>query len=477
MWGHRRGSGWSAVERGVRSLCKSHHTTGVLGFQSPGRFFRPHVGFGMGVKGQGRPASDLLARRQSWGAAGLVRARETAVLGSIAKSQSLGTDFEEETAGKQALAAYYESHEKIRAAEHEKQIAAARRRRWELQAQAGRLLPGERVAKCLRWVGFDAEAGQAYSSVLVMYAAKIRRAHYKNLMVCSSVWHCPLCAAKISERRRLELVAAVDASAYQPVLVSVTLQHQLADSLRGSLDALLGAWCSLKSGKSWQAFKAEHGIVGTVRALEVTYGSSGWHPHLHILFFARPGVDVSALSAALKLRWIAHLKKFSRTASLAHGVDVRSANSDVADYVAKWGREPVDKLRPAAWSVESELTKSGSKFARGESSSMLGLLDRFADGDVEAGELWKMYAREFKGKRQLVWSAGLRELLGLCKELSDEELAALEVEEALLLATLSRQTWRGVLGNDARGELLEVASKGDAALLWAWLHRLGIRYQ
>jgi hypothetical protein len=400
-----------------------------------------------------------------------------AILGIGTKSQSGGVGFEEETAGKQALAAYYETREKIRASEHEKKVIDGRLRRWALQAQARELLPGERVAWCLRRTMFDAATGRSMPWVYVMYSAKIRRAHYGNLMCCSSVWHCPLCAAKISERRRLELVAGVDASGYQPVLVSVTLQHHLADSLRGSLDALLGAWVCLKSGRSWQDFKNDHGLVGSVRSLEVTYGSSGWHPHLHILFFARPGVDVPALSAALKLRWIEHLKKFKRTASLAYGVDVRSANSDVADYVAKWGREPVDKLRPAAWSVESELTKSGSKFARGESSSMLGLLDRFADGDAAAGELWKIYAREFKGKRQLVWSAGLRELLGLGKELTDEELAVLEVEDASLLATLSLQTWRGVLGNDARGELLEVASKGDAGMLWAWLHNLGIRYQ
>jgi hypothetical protein len=45
--------------------------------------------------------------------------------------------------------------------------------------------------------------------VQVLHSPLHRVAHYKSLIVCGSVWMCPLCTAKISERRREELERAV----------------------------------------------------------------------------------------------------------------------------------------------------------------------------------------------------------------------------------------------------------------------------
>lgn len=60
---------------------------------------------------------------------------------------------------------------------------------------------------------------------------------------------------------------------------------------------------------------------------------------------------------------------------------------------------------------------------------------------------FKEYAEAFKGKRQLVWSKGLRaRLLPELKDLSDEEIAAAADEsvEAVFWASLSIQEWRAV---------------------------------
>jgi hypothetical protein len=76
--------------------------------------------------------------------------------------------------------------------------------------------------------------------------------------------------------------------------------------------------------------------------------------------------------------------------------------------------------------------------------------------------LFNYYARWFKGKHQLVWSAGLRALLLKCPdEQSDLELAQEIEEDAVVLGTLSHEQWTVVLRNDARGQLLEVARSGD----------------
>ena len=84
------------------------------------------------------------------------------------------------------------------------------------------------------------------------------------------------------------------------------------------------------------------------------------------------------------------------------------------------------------------------------------------------------YAVNFKGQRQLVWSKGLRELLGLEAEKTDEEIAVEEEEDALLLASLSVGAWRVILANDARAEVLQIASAGDVDRLDTFLMELGI---
>jgi hypothetical protein len=98
------------------------------------------------------------------------------------------------------------------------------------------------------------------------------------------------------------------------------------------------------------------------------------------------------------------------------------------------------------------------------------LLRDYLLGDRRAGELWKTYALSFKGKKQLVWSRGLRVALGLDIELTDEELATATDEPSTMLATLSFAQWRAVLGNDLRGELLKVAGRGDA-----FIDELGVK--
>ena len=104
----------------------------------------------------------------------------------------------------------------------------------------------------------------------------------------------------------------------------------------------------------------------------------------------------------------------------------------------------------------------------------MGLLLDFLTGDEEAGALWRQYARTFKGRRQLSWSDGLRDLLGLEAEKSDDDLASEMREEAWLMDELSKPEWKAILGNDARAELLAVLGRGSAAELREFLQALGI---
>lgn len=353
-------------------------------------------------------------------------------------------------------------------------VTAARLQRWYLQSLARELLPNERVAKCLH------KPIPGAPGVNVMYAPRVERAHYKGLQVCGSVWMCPVCAAKITARRRQELTQAIGAWDGQLVMVTYTLRHTTDDRLSTVLDALLGAYRAMKSGRAWQLVIANNEWFGSVRGLEVTHGRNGFHPHLHEVAFLGKGVDPVALQNELRAHWLRQLDRAGRDASWDRGVLVESADDRIADYVAKYGHDPVD----VGWTITHEIASGMSKLGRTDGLSMWQVLAAYGENvrygrpDDWPAHTFIDYAQTFKGRSQLQWSRGLRGLLHLDEEISDEELALREEEESIVLAQLTRRQWEIILGNDARMELLLVAESamrgGDPGLLHRWLADLGI---
>lgn len=351
-------------------------------------------------------------------------------------------------------------------------------RRFFLQSAARELLPREAVSKCLRRI-IPTRAG-----VDLLYAPAARAAHYSGLMVCKSVWLCPVCSAKITERRRIDLTMGM-ANFYslpgvkRVLLVTFTLSHKKNDNLSTIKRALIKARKLLVSGRWAKQFAAEHRIMGTVRSLEVTYGDNGWHPHLHVLYFFDREVAIIPFEESIKVRWGQCVAAAGAYASWDYGCDVRFSDKEVAAYVAKFGKEPEWKdsdkvLLDGKWSVSHEVVKGPSKVSKNGGSTPLQLLSDFAYGDTVAGALYVQYACNFKGERQLCFSPGLREWLGLCKELTDEEIAEQQEEVAIILAQLNREQWLRVLGNDCRAELLLIASSGDILKVASFLTSIGI---
>jgi len=147
--------------------------------------------------------------------------------------------------------------------------AAARLERFALQSVARSILPDSQTAKCLR-VPF-----RPGGRVEVWYSPAHQTASFGGLVTCHSVWACPLCASKISERRRAELqlaIAAWESQGGSVQLLTLTHGHgphdPLADLL-GREQKALHWFFSTREGKRlmdalWR--------VGHVRAWEVTHG-------------------------------------------------------------------------------------------------------------------------------------------------------------------------------------------------------------
>lgn len=335
-------------------------------------------------------------------------------------------------------------------------LAAKRLRRFYLQAMARELLPGSRVAECMRSIV------PGCGCVNVHYSNKHKRAHYGNLIQCAGVWVCPVCAAKITERRRVELMTTLEHSSWVAVMVTLTFQHSREDALIDLVRDMGEAHRRLRSGKGWQLFCDRWGVVGAITSTEVTYGlENGWHLHKHSLYFVEAQPDTVAMRDDFSKRFEAVMSKLGRYVHPKIGVHVRATTHEAADYISKWG---------AAF----EVTKAAAKPGRGEHYNPFELLYLKAKGITWAGQRFVEYAAAMKGVSQLRWSPGLRKLFALGQQPSDEELIESPEESDVLLASLTLKQWAIILKQERRGQLLEVASTGKAELLNNYLKAVGV---
>lgn len=334
--------------------------------------------------------------------------------------------------------------------------------RFALQSAARNILPTSRTAKCLRIRAFNSE-------VQVWKHHEHGTAAYAGLQTCGSVWACPVCAAKIAERRRVELQTALalhragvgiaGGGAGTAFLLTLTTPHQKTDKLSELLAMQTKATLRFWADRSVKAILKEMGCIGHVRALEVTHGrrspqNNGWHPHYHNLLFCGSGVDLARFDDAqrkdwavrLYLRWAACcVRSGLGEPSFAHGLKLDNG-TEAANYAAKWG-------------LEDEMTKGHTKKATHGETPFDFLRAFLADGsDKQAAALFKEFAETFKGKRQLSWSKGLKSRFAV-EEVSDEELSTRVEEEAVLLGQINVDQWRDVLKVDARATVLEIAAR------------------
>jgi len=352
--------------------------------------------------------------------------------------------------------------------------------RFALQAESRNLLKSERVKNCLR-------VRVSSNPVDVWHIPVTQSACFGNLQTCGSVWHCPVCAAKIASRRKEELSQAIDIwrdRGYGVLLATFTLRHTLKDNCADILTGVTEAFARFWQDRRGQQIRATYRVVGRVRGLETTFTrENGWHVHLHVLLFVRgvlPSGGVEQLRNECSDHWQAVLNRCGQYADGLHGVNIKSANADIADYVAKHGEDDmqaaVAKIR--SWTEAHEMTLGVIKRKTNERGGFtpMQLLALSLCGDDLAGRLFEQYARAFKGKSQLYWSKGLRDLLGLAQVETDDEIAARQDETGTILAKLDSAEWKVILANAARGELLAAAATGDVDRLRTFFAGLGLNY-
>lgn len=316
---------------------------------------------------------------------------------------------------------------------------------------------------------------QVLGSLVGVKITEAQRAFYVGLSTCGSVWACPVCTALIQEGRRSEIAKAIDwayAEDFQPVMITLTFPHKLWQSLAELLECQANALRFLRMGSPWAKFKKSIDYQGHIRSLELTYGTNGWHPHTHELFFVSSQVEADALRLRITELWAsacarAGLLDLSDREQVrafeAHAVDVKGW-CRASDYLAKQ-----DDSRH--WGVDRELAKSSTKEGRAKGQHPFGLLALAAEGGKQAGAKYLEYIAAMKGKRQLVWSPGLKARVGI-EDRSDEELADQLAEPSVPVCLFDTFSWRRVLVNHQRAQLLATAERGGAAAVGVFLGAL-----
>lgn len=361
----------------------------------------------------------------------------------------------------------------------------ARKRRFMLQTFARIALPDHRINNCLKAIApqrVDGRWEQGYYAE-IKHSQSAARARLANLETCKNVWVCPVCAGRIARERRTELTRALYHAEQQQrgvLHVTFTLRHRKGDPLKDLIKMLRTAIRAVWSSAAAERIRARYGVLGNIRALEVTHGDNGWHPHAHVLIFTDCALSddmIEAFTIALRSRWQRKLHAIGGDADWRFGVDVKAARSYIAEYVSKFGHLPQQDRA----GVEFEIGSAATKRAHQDGVTPFELLEIWSKDilDPEPMNLFREYGEAMKHERQLHWSVGLADKLGLPESTGDDQAllnGSVIAEDEKTLAYISAADWLALMrrDEDIRPALLNSADQGYETLC-AFLSGFGIQ--
>lgn len=305
--------------------------------------------------------------------------------------------------------------------------------------------------------------------------------HTSGTESCGSIWACPVCAAKIRNTRADEISTGLSghiSAGGGALFVTLTLPHQAADKLAKTVELVSAGFRAINSGRAYKIDHNDFGILGHIRAFEVTHGDNGWHPHLHVIL-ATTAATTRDGAAALEARWQARWDKWLTSRGwpasvVGIGVRVDRVRRDAeatGAYLAKLQEgEKIDR------SVGNEVARADLKGGRRSSRVPFEILADFgSDGLASDLDLWQEFQLATKGRSAIRWSQGLRAiLLPDEEELTDEEIAAAEVGGDTL-AILAPWLYRKIAGRPYGEAFLHVAAEqGGFAGIIRYVRAMGL---
>lgn len=294
-------------------------------------------------------------------------------------------------------------------------------------------------------------------------------AHFAHVMLCGLVWVCPVCGPKIRQQRATDLDAACATwierhRVGSVMLLTLTAPHDFGQPLVDLLTTIREAFTSLVAGRAWQDDKRDFRLAHWVRAHDVTVGANGWHPHLHIVLFARASLTAAQLvelEERLFSRWVrAVTNRGHRPPSRRYGIQLEQARSreDTARYVCQVVTGDNDHPFPVALEVARSDLKTASH--AGQRTPWQVLADFAETGDCADLALWHEWEKATERVQAIRWSSGLRAEVEIGEEQTDEEVVEAIVGGEVIY-TFTMTEWRALCRTrGARAKALRVAEEG-----------------
>ena len=144
---------------------------------------------------------------------------------------------------------------------------------------------------------------------------------YHGHTTCKNPFACPVCSARMMEKYRSKVAAAIDVlyKEYFGFMFTLTIPHWSFMTCRETMDILRDTWkyfrmSSFKGrshGHVFHEFKSDVTIAHHVKVMEHTWGKNGWHPHYHGIMWTPRGNEGRVLDWEKKLSefWIKAAKR------------------------------------------------------------------------------------------------------------------------------------------------------------------------
>jgi hypothetical protein len=266
---------------------------------------------------------------------------------------------------------------------------------------------------------------------------------------CSSVWACPTCSWRIRAHRGVELselVRVIRDTTPQTdtgeesrlgtggAMATFTIRHAYGDDLKSLRQLLTRSWSRFIRGTPFARFKAATGLIGFVRAIEVTHGKRGWHPHLHAMIVGAPGWNKRryarmSVETWMRRRWLACVRAEGAT------------DGSEATHVPSW--EHAMKLGPIRQGYLEKMglelvLDRGKRAAHGNRTPWEIADDWRRCRRKRSARIWRGYAAGMKRCKFLTWSRALRRWVGLGASVKDSTIAA---DKGQPLGSLPSAAW------------------------------------
>lgn len=349
-----------------------------------------------------------------------------------------------------------------------------RRRLWKLQRMMWKITAYDRLRGCHRYLAKGA-------GVASVQWSEQGRANFGNLQTSSSVWASPLSAASISKTRSAEVEKALKTwfeldKQHSAEFLTLTLRHNNEQTLAEVWDTISYAWRGVTATASWRGGvrmkgdKKHYGIEHWIKSVEVTHSwENGWHVHLHVVFLTGRALtddERASLENRIYERWSrAAVRKGFDAPSRERGADLKAALKDknpqkISAYLAK------GSLASVAENLSREM--SGGQATKGgrekKNRTPFQILDSLCKNFTARDKhLWEQWETGSLGRRQIAWSTGTKDALGVLD--LDDEAAEAEAEgkdspELVQVAAIPFDEWNKPREN---GEKLrdDLVKRGD----------------